>query len=70
MKKNIYCPVFFTATIRYWKKLLKPEKYKEVVLEQLIEQINKDYLMVYVYCPDSYRDGQSYSYYLASERKY
>ena len=70
MEKIICYPVFFTATIRYWKKLLKPEKYKEVVLEQLREQVKKDYLIVYAYYPDSYRDGQSYSYYLASERRY
>ena len=57
MEKIINYPVFFTATIRQWKKLLQPEKYKEVVLNQLREQINKNHLIVYVYCPDSYRDG-------------
>ena len=66
MKKIIYYSVFFTATIRHWKKLLQPEKFKEIVLEQLREQINKHHLIVYAYCPDSYRDGQSYTYYLAS----
>jgi len=50
MEKIIYYPVFFTATIRHWKKLLKPDKYKEVVLEQLREQINKNHLIVYAYC--------------------
>jgi putative transposase len=28
-------PEFFTATILEWKPLLKPEKYKEVVVESL-----------------------------------
>ena len=47
MEKIIYYPVFFTATIRNWKKLLEPEKYKEVVLEQLKEQVKKNQLIVY-----------------------
>jgi len=50
MEKIIYYPVFFTATIRYWKKLLKPDKYKEIILEQLREQIKKNQLIVYAYC--------------------
>ena len=50
MEKIINYPVFFTATIRQWKKLLQPEKYKEVVLNQLSEQINKNHLIVYAYC--------------------
>ena len=29
------CPQFYTATIKDWKKLLKPEKYKMVVIESL-----------------------------------
>jgi len=50
MEKIIYYPVFFTATIRHWKSLLKPEKYKKIVLEQLHEQVNKNQLIVYAYC--------------------
>ena len=50
MEKIIYYPVFFTATIRHWEKLLQPEKYQELVLEQLREQINKNHLIVYAYC--------------------
>jgi putative transposase len=50
MEKIIYYPVFFTATVRHWKKLLKPEKYKDVVLVQLKEQVNKNQLIVYAYC--------------------
>ena len=66
MEKIIYYSVFFTATIRYWKKLLKTKKYKEEVLEQLWERVIKNHLIVYGYCPDNFRDGQSYTYYLAS----
>jgi REP element-mobilizing transposase RayT len=50
MEKIIYYPVFFTATIRHWKRLLKPDKYKEIILEQLREQIKKNQLIVYAYC--------------------
>jgi putative transposase len=50
MEKIIQHPVFFTATIRYWKRLLKPQKYKEVILDQLREQIKKNHLIVYSYC--------------------
>ena len=50
MEKIIYYPVFFTATIRHWKRLLKPDKYKEIILEQLREQIKKNQLVVYAYC--------------------
>ena len=50
MDKIIYYPVFFTATIMHWKKLLQPDKYKEIILEQLREQIKKNQLIVYAYC--------------------
>ena len=33
MEKIIYYPVFFTATVRDWKKLLKPEKYNIIWLQ-------------------------------------
>ncbi|PHR70327.1 MAG: transposase [Lutibacter sp.] len=29
------CPQFYTATILNWKKLLKPEKYKMIIIESL-----------------------------------
>ena len=29
------CPQFYTATILDWKKLLKPEKYKLIIIESL-----------------------------------
>jgi len=29
------CPQFFTATILDWKKLLKPEKYKLIIIDSL-----------------------------------
>ena len=50
MEKIIYYSVFFTATIRHWKRLLKPDKYKKIILGQLREQIKKNQLIVYAYC--------------------
>ena len=29
------CPQFYTATILNWKKILKPEKYKTILIESL-----------------------------------
>jgi putative transposase len=49
MEKIIHHPVFFTATIRHWKRLLKPQKYKEIILDQLREQIRWNQLIVYSY---------------------
>jgi REP element-mobilizing transposase RayT len=43
-------PVFFTATIKNWRKLLKPEKYKKIIIEQLRAQIEKNHIIVYAYC--------------------
>jgi putative transposase len=51
MEKIIYYPVFLTATVRHWKKLLKPDKYKEIILEQLRVQVKKDNLIVYAIVP-------------------
>jgi putative transposase len=31
----IESPQFFTATILEWKKLLKPEKYKDIIISSL-----------------------------------
>ncbi len=32
---HIYWPQFFTATILEWKPLLKPDKYKEIIISSL-----------------------------------
>jgi putative transposase len=42
MEKIINHPVFFTATIKEWKKLLKPEKYKQIILKQLHKLVEND----------------------------
>ena len=46
----IHHPVFFTATIRDWKKLLKPEKYKIIVLSQLKKLVAQNSIILYAYC--------------------
>ncbi len=48
--KIIYYPVFFTATIRNWKKLLKPGKYKVVVLNNLKQLVQDNKIMLYAFC--------------------
>ena len=57
MEKIIYLPVFFTATIKGWKPLLKPEKYKIIILKNLKQFVDDDEIILHAYCPDSYRDG-------------
>jgi REP element-mobilizing transposase RayT len=50
MEKVILYPVFFTATIRGWKHLLKPEKYKIIVLNNLKELVEEKKVYLYAYC--------------------
>jgi len=38
MKKYLLHSIF-TATIKHWKLLFKPDKFKEIILEQLRKQI-------------------------------
>ena len=35
MKRHLYHPQFFTVAILEWKHLLKPDKYKELIIESL-----------------------------------
>ena len=46
----VHHPVFFTATIRDWKKLLKPVKYKNIVLNKLKQLVTEDQIILYAYC--------------------
>ncbi|MFN3404151.1 MAG: transposase [Cytophagaceae bacterium] len=43
-------PVFFTGTIRNWKNLLKPEKYKVIVLNNLQRLVKEDEIYLFAYC--------------------
>lgn len=50
-------PQFFTATILEWKRLLKPEKYKDVIIGSLQFLVENNRIKVNSFCPDGYRDG-------------
>lgn len=50
MDTMIHHPIFFTATIREWKKLLKPVKYKNIVLSHLKKLVAQDKIILYAYC--------------------
>ena len=43
------CPQFYTATILDWKKLLKPEKYKLIIIESLQFLVEEKRVEVYGY---------------------
>jgi len=43
-------PVFFTATIKNWKRLLQPEKYKKIIIEEFRNQIKKNQIILYAFC--------------------
>src|ERR1700751_509008 len=45
-----YHPVFFTATIKDWKNLLKPEKYKIIILKNLQKAVHENKVILYAYC--------------------
>lgn len=50
MEKIIHHPVFFTATIKDWKTLLQPEKYKIIILKKLQYLVHEDKIILYAYC--------------------
>jgi putative transposase len=50
MENIIHHPVFFTATIRDWKNLLQPDKYKIIILNNLKELVTKNEIILYAYC--------------------
>ena len=44
-----YHPHFFTATILEWKKLLKPEKYKKIIIESLSFLVKENRVVIYAF---------------------
>ncbi|MGN6647993.1 MAG: transposase [Cytophaga sp.] len=50
MEKIIYHPEFFTGTILNWQKLLKPEKYKSAILEELTFMVHSNKIILYAFC--------------------
>jgi putative transposase len=51
MKENIIenPVVFFTATILEWKKLLKPDKYKDILVQSLPYLVKEARVKVYAF---------------------
>ena len=45
----IYLPQFFTATILEWKYLLKPDKYKDVIIESLQYLVKHKKITLYAF---------------------
>ena len=43
-------PQFLTATIYQWKHLLKPDKYKEVVVDSLRFLVKEERVIVFAFC--------------------
>ena len=43
------CPQFYTATILGWKKLLKPIKYKMIIIESLQYLVQENRVVLYAY---------------------
>ena len=43
------CPQFYTATILEWKNLLKPEKYKMIIIESLQYLVQEKRVILYGY---------------------
>jgi putative transposase len=50
MEKIIHLPVFLTATIKGWKPLLKPDKYKIIVINKLKQFVDDNKIILHGYC--------------------
>ena len=50
MDKIIYLPTYLTPTIKDWKPLLKPEKYKNIILEKLKLLVDDNKIILHAYC--------------------
>jgi len=44
---TLYHPMFFTATILEWKKLLKPSKYKDIIIESMRFMVKANRVKIY-----------------------
>jgi REP element-mobilizing transposase RayT len=49
MSFNNYYPDFFTATILEWKPLLKPAKFKDIIIESLKFLVNNNRVVIYAF---------------------
>jgi len=46
MIKNFF---FFTATVLNWKHILKPDKYKDIIIESFKFLVNKNYVRIFAF---------------------
>lgn len=44
---NPHFPQFFTATILWWKKLLKPDKYKQIIVDSMVFLVKDGRVKIY-----------------------
>ena len=56
MEKIIYLPTFLTVTVKDWKPLQKPDKYKIIIPQKLKRVDDDNKIVLHAYCPDNYRD--------------
>ena len=56
MEKIIYLLTFLTVTVKDWKPLLKPDKYKIIILQKIKQIVDDNKIVLHAYCPDNYRD--------------
>lgn len=49
MPFNNYFPDFFTATILEWKLLLKPDKFKDIIIKSLRFVVNDSRVIIYAF---------------------
>jgi REP element-mobilizing transposase RayT len=49
MSFNNYYPDFYTATVLEWKPLLKPDKFKDIIIESLKFLVNNDRIVIYAF---------------------
>ena len=56
MDKIIFHPEFATSTIYNWQHLLRKDEHKEIICNSLKFLVDDNRIILYAYCPDSYRD--------------
>ncbi len=52
MSFNNYYPDFYTATILEWKKLLKPDKFKDIIINSLQFLVDDNRIILYSFGND------------------
>lgn len=66
-KMDLHEVYFGTNTVKDWKHLLKPDKYKQFIIGSPDKLVKGDFINVYAFCPDFYRGAKSYAHNLELE---